>query len=199
MTPFDSPDFDGHSQVAFFSDESAGLRCIIAIHDTTRGPALGGTRMWPFASNDEALIDALRLSRGMTYKSALAELPLGGGKAVIIADPKTDKTDTLWAAYGRAVEALSGRYITAEDVGVGVPDLEMVRRETRHVAGIPEGESGDPSPATAFGVFTGLSEAVRYRLGRTDLADIRVAVPGSVRLERRFAVTFVMRAHHRRY
>jgi leucine dehydrogenase len=178
MTVFSSPAFDHHEQVTFFNVPEAGLRCIAAIHDTTRGPALGGARMWPYASDADALTDVLRLSRGMTFKSALAELPLGGGKAVILGDPKTDKSPALWQAYGRAVDRLGGRYITAEDVGVTVADLEAVRRETRHVAGIPEGGAGDPSPATAFGVFVGIRAAVRHALVKPDCSGLRVAVQG---------------------
>jgi leucine dehydrogenase len=134
--------------------------------------------MWTYASEAEALADALRLSRGMTYKSALADLPLGGGKAVIMADPARDKSEALWLAYGRFIESLGGRYITAEDVGTRPADLEIVRQATTHVAGIREGGAGDPSPATATGVFAGMQAAVRARLGRDDMSGLRVAVQG---------------------
>src|SRR3546814_7357735 len=138
MAVFSAPDFAEHEQVVFAADPASGLRAVIAIHDTTRGPALGGCRMWRYAGEQDAVADALRLSRGMTYKSALAELPFGGGKAVVIGDPSHDKSEALWKALGRAVERLGGRYITAEDVGTAVPDLEIVRRVTRHVAGRSE-------------------------------------------------------------
>jgi len=186
MQVFGAPEFDDHEQVVFCSDAPAGLRAIIAIHNTNLGPALGGCRIWPYRGEDEALRDVLRLSRAMTYKSAIAELPLGGGKSVIIADPRTDKTEALLLAAGRAVERLGGRYITAEDSGTGVNDLAVMARETRHVTGIHEKatahggmRSGDPSPATAYGVFIGLEAAVRHRLGRSDLEGLRVAVQGA--------------------
>lgn len=178
MGVFDSRDFSDHEQVCFLAEPAADLRCIIAIHDTRLGPALGGCRMWAYADEAEAIADVLRLSRGMSYKSALAGLSLGGGKAVIIGDPRTDKTDALFEAFGRCVDRLGGRYVTAEDVGTGVPELEIVRRTTAHVAGIPEGGVGDPSPATAFGVFMGLKAAVRHRLGAETLDGLRVAVQG---------------------
>lgn len=178
MPVFTAPDYADHEQVVFACDPAAGLRAIIAIHDTTRGPALGGCRMWRYAREEDAVADALRLSRGMTYKSALAELPLGGGKAVVIGNPSHDKSEAMWEAFGRAVEQLGGRYVTAEDVGTSVPDLEIVRRTTPHVAGIAEGGAGDPSPATAFGVFMGIKAAVRHRLGASDIAGMRVAVQG---------------------
>ena len=178
MAVFDQADFRDHEQVVFASDAATGLRSIIAIHDTRLGPALGGCRIWPYADSDAALVDALRLSRGMTYKSALAGLRLGGGKAVIIADPRTDKSPALLRAFGRAVDRLAGRYVTAEDVGTSVADMEFVRLETPHVVGIAEGGAGDPSPATAYGVLVGLQAAVRRGLGRPDLEGVRVAVQG---------------------
>ncbi len=178
MSVFSRKDFDDHEQVVFCSDEASGLRAIIAIHNTSRGPALGGCRMWPYESDDAALTDALRLSRGMTYKSALADLPYGGGKAVIIGDPARDKTQALWRAFGRFVDSLGGRYVTAEDVGTRPDDLEVVRQTTRHVAGIAEGGAGDPSPATAYGVFVGIRAAMRERLEGTDMAGLRVAIQG---------------------
>lgn len=170
-----------HEQVVFCHDDRSGLKSIIAIHDTTLGPALGGTRMWPYGSTDEALIDVLRLSEGMTYKAAVAGLALGGGKAVIIGDPRTDKTEALLRAHGRFVDTLGGRYITAEDVGITVEDMEHVYRETSYVTGIrssPHG-SGDPSPVTAYGVYWGIKAACLHRLGSDALEGVRVAVQGA--------------------
>lgn len=180
MTIFSHRDFDGHERIVFAHDLEAGLRAIIAVHSTKLGPAAGGCRMWPYASDEEALADVLRLSRGMTYKNAVAGLDLGGGKAVIIADPGTGKTPDLMRAFGRAVNDLGGRYITAEDVGIDVADMEVVRETTPHVAGLSRGAhaSGDPSPVTARGVFEGLKLAVSVRLERNTLAGIRVAVQG---------------------
>ncbi|KZD10289.1 Glu/Leu/Phe/Val dehydrogenase dimerization domain-containing protein [Oceanibaculum pacificum] len=177
MPIFTAPDFDNHEQVVFCNDAETGLKAIIAIHDTTRGPSLGGCRMWPYASEAAAVTDALRLSRGMTYKSALAGLPLGGGKSVIIGDAKTQKSPALFRAFGRFVDSLGGRYIAAEDVGTGVADIEAMRQVTRHVAGTAGG-SGDPSPVTAYGVFQGIRAAAKAKLGRDDLAGLRVAVQG---------------------
>jgi len=178
MPVFSESNFDDHEQVVFCRDHESGLRAIIAIHNTARGPALGGCRIWPYESEDAALADVLRLSRGMTYKSAMAGLPYGGGKAVIIGDPSRDKSEALWRAFGRAVDMLGGRYITAEDVGTRPADLEIVRRETAHVSGIAEGGAGDPSPATAYGVFVGIQAAVAQRLQRADMAGLRVAIQG---------------------
>lgn len=185
MPVFSHREFDDHEEVAFFHDPAAGLKAIIAVHDTHRGPALGGCRMWPYRSDEEALHDVLRLSRGMTYKSAVANLPLGGGKSVIIGDPRTGKTDALLRAMGRAIERMGGRYIGAEDSGTGVPDMKIMAGETRHVAGLVEKStgdggmrSGDPSPATAYGVFAGLRAAVRHHLGCHDLSGLRVAIQG---------------------
>ncbi|MCE8031687.1 MAG: amino acid dehydrogenase [Halomonas sp.] len=179
MRVFDHPEFDHHQQIVFGCDEASGLRAIIAIHDTRRGPALGGLRIYPYADEDDALTDVLRLSRGMTYKSALADLPLGGGKAVIIANPRTDKTPALLRAMGRLVESLGGRYITAEDSGSGEEDMRLIREETRHVSGLGhDGESGDPSPFTAHGVFCAMKSAVRYCFGRDDMKGLRVAIQG---------------------
>ena len=178
MSVFSAPSFRDHEQVVFCRDRASGLKAIIAIHDTTLGNALGGCRMWPYASDEAALDDVLRLSRGMTYKAAMAKLPMGGGKAVIIGDARTDKTPALFEAFGRFVDSLGGRYVTAEDVGTSPADFEIVRRRTRHVAGIAEGGSGDPSPATAWGVFNGLEAAVKHRLGRDDVAGLTVAIQG---------------------
>ena len=177
MTVMSNRDFADHQEVVFFHDDECGLRAIVAIHDTTLGPAVGGCRMWPYACEDEALTDVLRLSRGMTYKAAMAGLELGGGKAVIIGDPRRHKTEALLRRFGRFVDTLGGRYITAEDVGTSVEDMDVVRQVTDHVAGLG-GLSGDPSPATAWGVFSGIRAAVRHRLGRDDLSGITVAVQG---------------------
>ena len=176
MPVFTHPEFDGHEQVVFSQNQSDGLRSIIAIHDTRLGPALGGCRVWNYRGEDEALTDVLRLSRGMSYKAALADLPLGGGKSVIMVDAETRKTPEMMRAMGRAVERLNGRYIIAEDVGVEVADMDEVAKETRHVSGV-SGGVGDPSPWTAEGVFRSLRTAVRHRLGR-DLEGVRVAVSG---------------------
>jgi leucine dehydrogenase len=173
---FAHPDFDDHEQVVFASDPATGLRAILAIHDTGLGPALGGCRVWSYATEADAVTDALRLSRGMSYKAALAGLALGGGKAVILTAPDRPKTPAMMRAMGRAVDRLGGRYITAEDVGSTVADMDEVARGTPHVAGHSQAE-GDPSPFTARGVFLCLEAAVRHRLGR-DLAGIHVAVKG---------------------
>jgi len=180
MPVFDHPEFDHHQQIVYGSDDASGLRAIIAIHDTHLGPALGGLRIFPYASEEEALTDVLRLSRGMTYKSALADLPLGGGKAVIIADPRRDKTPELLRAMGRLVDGLGGAYITAEDSGSSEADMRLIAEATEHVGGLPRhgAASGDPSPFTAWGVFCALKSAVRHGLGCDDLAGIGVAVQG---------------------
>ncbi|MBE3594645.1 MAG: Glu/Leu/Phe/Val dehydrogenase [Candidatus Carbobacillus altaicus] len=169
-----------HEQVVFCQDKTAGLKAIIAIHDTTLGPALGGLRMWPYASEEEALIDVLRLSRGMTYKNAVAGLNLGGGKAVIIGDPRKDKSEALFRAFGRCVESLGGRYITAEDVGTTVQDMDMIHEETNYVTGISPafGSSGNPSPVTAYGVYQGMRAAAQKAFGSPSLKDKRVAMQG---------------------
>ena len=170
-----------HEEVLFCYDRPTGLRAIIAVHDTTLGPALGGTRMWPYASETEALNDVMRLSRGMTYKSALAGLDLGGGKAVIIGDARTQKTEAMFRRFGRFVDSFNGRYITAEDVGMSTAEMVNIRKETRHVAGLPEsmGGSGDPSPVTAFGVFCGMKAAAKTAYGSDDLSGRKVAVQGA--------------------
>ena len=169
-----------HEQVIYCHDNITNLRAIIAIHDTTLGPALGGTRMWNYATEEEALIDVLRLSEGMTYKAAAAGLNLGGGKAVIIGDHKKDKSEAMFRAFGQYINALNGRYITAEDVGTTVKDMEQIYMETQWVTGIPKGlgGSGDPSPYTAHGVLMGLKAAVKEKLNTDSLRGIRVAVQG---------------------
>ncbi len=178
MPIFAHPEFDGHEQVVFDHDAETGLRAIIAIHNTNRGPALGGCRMWPYDSEAAALTDVLRLSRGMTYKSALADLPLGGGKAVIIGDPHEDKSEALFLAMGRFVDGLGGRYVSAEDVGVSVEDVEIMERVTKHVAGTCTAGAGDPSSSTSYGVLMGIRAAVAHKLGRNSLDGVRVAIQG---------------------
>jgi leucine dehydrogenase len=172
---------DEYEEVVFFHDRASGLRAIVAIHSTSLGPALGGTRFYPFASEDEALRDVLRLSRGMTYKAAAAGLDLGGGKAVIIGDPKRDKSEELLRTYGRFIESLGGRYITAEDVGTYREDMDILRRETRWVTGVSKrlGGSGDPSPVTAYGVFQGLRACAEEALRTPSLDGVRVVVQGA--------------------
>jgi leucine dehydrogenase len=182
MEIFDMREFDGHELVVFGHDAASGLRAIIAIHSTALGPAAGGCRMWPYATTQEAVADVLRLSRGMSYKNAMAGLKFGGGKAVIIGDARKGKTPELFEAFGRFVDSLGGRYVTAEDVGTTTADMTQVARATRFVAGLgaaPGEAGGDPGPKTALGVFLGLQAAVKFRLGRADLADVSVAVQGA--------------------
>jgi leucine dehydrogenase len=169
-----------YEQVVFCYDEVTGLKAIVGIHDTTLGPALGGCRMWQYADEASALHDVLRLARGMTYKSAAAGLNLGGGKAVIIGDSKTQKNEMLFRSYGRFVQGLGGRYITAEDVGTTVQDMEWARMESDHVVGISRalGGSGDPSPVTALGVFVGIRASLKWQTGSESLAGKSVAVQG---------------------
>jgi leucine dehydrogenase len=169
-----------HQKVVFCQDEDTGLKAIIAIHDTTLGPALGGTRMWAYRTEDEALNDVLRLSRGMTYKASITGLNLGGGKAVIIGDSSTDKSESLMRRYGKFIKNLNGSFITAEDVGTSPKDMEYIRMETQHVTGVPEslGGSGDPSPVTAKGVFMGIKACVKQLYGNDSLAGKSIAVQG---------------------
>lgn len=192
MSVSNHPEFDHHEEVVFFDEPAAGLKAIVAIHNTRRGPALGGCRMYPYDSEDAALNDVLRLSKGMTYKSAISGLPLGGGKSVIIGDPQRDKSTRLFEAFGRCLEQLGGRYIVAEDSGTTVQDLRIIATQTRHVSGVgerqtPDGEvaDGDPSPATAYGVLKGIQAAVGHCLDRRDLQGIRVAVQGTGAVGRR--------------
>ncbi len=172
--------FMGHEQVVFCQDSKTGLKAIIAIHDTTLGPALGGTRMWDYADEKDALEDVLRLSRGMTFKAAISGLELGGGKAVIIGDSNTDKTESLMRKFGQYVDSLGGKYITAEDVGMNIEDMKYVREETRYVTGIPEsmGGSGDPSPVTAFGVYMAMKASAKYKWGSDKLVGRKIVVQG---------------------
>lgn len=172
--------FDNHEQIVFCNDKDTGLKAIIGIHNTVLGPALGGTRMWQYTSEWEALNDVLRLSRGMSFKSAVAGLNLGGGKAVIIGDAKTQKTPELMKRFGEFVHSLSGRYITAEDVGMETADMDLVRDVTPYVTGISEskGGAGNPSPVTAYGVFMGMKAAAKYKFGNDVLEDLTVSVQG---------------------
>jgi leucine dehydrogenase len=178
---FDAIATSGHEEVVFCHDKDAGLKAIIAIHNTVLGPALGGLRMWPYRSEAEAIDDVLRLSRGMTYKNAVAGLNLGGGKAVIIGDPAKDKSEVLFRAFGRFVNSLNGRYITAEDVGIDVNDMEWVFRETEFVTGVHQvhGGSGDPSPFTAYGTLQGLMAALNARFGDENVGKYSYAVQGA--------------------
>lgn len=166
-----------HEQVVFCQDQATGLKAIIAVHNTVCGPALGGTRMWNYTTEAEAVTDVLRLSRGMTYKNALAGLNLGGGKAVIIGDSKTQKNEALFRRFGKFVNSLSGKYITAEDVGISPQDMTWVNMETNHVAGLP-GKSGDPSPVTAFGVYVGMKACAKQQFGSDSLSGKKIAVQG---------------------
>jgi leucine dehydrogenase len=170
----------GHKKVVFCSDPDTGLKAIIAIHDTTLGPALGGTRMWAYKTESDALYDVLRLSKSMTYKSAIAGLNLGGGKAVIIGDSRKDKSEALLRKFGRFIKNLNGEFITAEDVGTNPKDMEYIRMETQHVTGVPEtiGGSGDPSPITALGVFMGIKACVKELYGNDSLTGKSVIVQG---------------------
>src|SRR5580765_1954777 len=171
----------GHEEVVFCHNKDAGLKAIIAIHNTVLGPALGGLRMWPYKTEQEAINDVLRLSRGMTFKNAVAGLNIGGGKAVIIGDPAKDKSEALFRAFGRFVNSLNGRYITAEDVGIDVNDMEHVFRETEFVTGVHQvhGGSGDPSPFTAYGTIQGLLAALNVKFGNEDIGKYRYAVQGA--------------------
>ena len=175
------PDFDAHEVLHFVHDRSTGLKAIVAIHSTHLGPSAGGARFWHYAQDEDAITDALRLSRGMSYKNAMAGLPLGGGKSVILADEAGTKTPELLAAFGRAVDGLGGRYITAEDVGMSVKDMVEVARQTKYVAGLPAegGVGGDPGPHTSLGVFLGLKAAVRRALGKDDVSGLHVALQGA--------------------
>jgi len=180
MSVFDSSNFDSHESVHLFSDPESGLKAIIAVHNIARGPAAGGTRMWHYETEQDAIDDALNLSRAMSYKNAMADIPFGGGKGVIIRPNGKFDREQLFEAYGRAIDRLGGKYCTAEDVGVSTSDMNFVRRHTPFVAGLDQGAaaSGDPSPVTAEGVFRGLHVAVRTRLGSDSLSGLRVAVQG---------------------
>lgn len=180
MEFFNHSEFDNHEHVSFFSCPQTGLKAIIAIHNTHLGPALGGCRMWDYKNDEQALRDVLRLSKGMTYKAALADIPLGGGKSVIIGDAKRAKTPEMMEAMGKAVEKLSGGYIIAEDVGTSVEDMNQISKATHYVTGVYQDKqgSGDPSPTTAYGVFLGLKPTVQHRLKKENLQGLTVAVQG---------------------
>jgi len=179
MSVFSAPAYDQHELVSFHTDARTGLRAIIAVHNSVLGPGVGGCRMYPYASDEEALHDVLRLSRGMTYKSALAGLPLGGGKSVIIGDPHSQKTRAMMLAMADFVESQSGRYVAAEDSGTGVDDMRIMAERTSFVSGLEDNEhGGDPSPSTALGVYLAIRAAVKHRLGAESLQDITVAVQG---------------------
>lgn len=177
---FNNPSFENHEMIVFCQDKDTGLKAIIAVHDTTLGPALGGTRMWSYKSESEALNDVLRLSRGMTYKAAISGLQLGGGKAVIIGDSRKDKTPEMFISYGKFIESLNGRYITAEDVGTSTSDMAHVRKSTAHVAGLPKemGGGGDPSPVTAYGTFMGMKAAAKKKWGNDSLKGKKIMIQG---------------------
>ena len=177
MDLFQTIDTLGHEQLVLCHDASCGYHGLIAIHDTTLGPALGGTRFWNYESTDAAITDALRLARGMTYKNSVAGLNLGGGKSVILGDNKRADREALFRAHGRFVETLGGRYITAEDVGTSPADMEYVHQETEHVAGLI-GRSGDPSPVTSYGVYKGIKAAAKFRWGSDALAGKTIAIQG---------------------
>ncbi|MFS0643952.1 branched-chain amino acid dehydrogenase [Siminovitchia sp. 179-K 8D1 HS] len=180
MNVFKSLADHDYEQLVFCHDEQSGLKAIIAIHDTTLGPALGGTRMWTYDSEEAAIQDALRLARGMTYKNAAAGLNLGGGKAVIMGDPKKDKNEEMFRAFGRYIQGLNGRYITAEDVGTTVHDMDLIHEETNFVTGISPafGSSGNPSPVTAYGCYVGMKAAAKEAFGTDSLEGKTVAVQG---------------------
>ena len=180
--PWGLPDFDDHEEVHFVTDEKCGLKAIIAVHSTHLGPAGGGARFWHYAKDEEALTDALRLSRGMSYKNAMAGLPLGGGKSVLLADSNRTKTPEMLHAFGKAVDGLGGRYVTAEDVGISVADMIEIARSTKFVAGLPNSGGdvgGDPGPHTSLGVFLGIKAAVKWALGKDSLSGLHIALQGA--------------------
>ena len=181
-TPWGLPDFDAHEDVHFVTDEKCGLKAIIAVHSTHLGPAAGGARFWHYAKDEEALVDALRLSRGMSYKNAMAGLPLGGVKSVLLADEERTKSPEMLHAFGKAVDHLGGRYVTAEDVGINVADMIEVARSTKYVAGLPNSAGdvgGDPGPHTSLGVFLGIKAAVKWALGKDSVNGLHIAMQGA--------------------
>ncbi|MGC6401261.1 Glu/Leu/Phe/Val family dehydrogenase [Sphingomonas sp. FW199] len=180
-TDWGFPDFDDHEGVHLVTDRESGLTAVIAVHSTALGPAAGGVRFWHYADHGAAITDALRLSRGMSYKNAMAGLPMGGGKGVILANAERTKTPELLAAFGRAIDSLGGRYVTAEDVGMSEADMQAIAAETRHVSGLPVGSGaagGNPGPTTAHGVYLGIRAAARRVLGTDDMHGVRVAIQG---------------------
>jgi leucine dehydrogenase len=181
-TPWGLPDFDEHEDVHFVTNDECGLRAIIAVHSTHLGPAAGGCRFWHYAKDEEALVDALRLSRGMSYKNAMAGLPLGGGKSVILANEERTKSPDMLHAFGKSVDHLGGRYVTAEDVGMSVADMIEISRSTKFVAGLPNSGSdvgGDPGPHTSLGIFLGIKAAVKRALGKDKLDGLHIALQGA--------------------
>ena len=181
-TPWGLPDFDAHEEIHFYDDPTCGLKAIIAVHSTYLGPAAGGARFWHYVKDEDALVDALRLSRGMSYKNAMAGLPLGGGKSVLLANEAREKTPDMLHAFGRSVEHLCGRYVTAEDVGISVSDMIEVGRSTKFVAGLPNSAGdvgGDPGPHTSLGVFLGIKAAVKRALGKDSLHGMHIALQGA--------------------
>lgn len=178
---WDYPDFDDHEGVHLFRDPKSGLTAVIAVHSTHLGPAAGGVRFWHYADSDKAITDALRLSRGMSFKNAMAGLPMGGGKGVILAGAGVEKTPALLAAFGAAIDSLGGRYVTAEDVGMSDADMVAISQSTRHVSGLPVAQGragGDPGPSTAFGVYLGVKAAALRGLGKSDMSGVHVAIQG---------------------
>jgi len=181
IAPWDYPDFDDHEGVHLFHDRNSGLTAVIALHSTHLGPGAGGTRFWHYANPSDAITDALRLSRGMSFKNAMAGLPMGGGKGVILADAARTKTPEMLAAFGRAIDSLGGRYVTAEDVGMTDADMVAIAATTRHVSGLPVAvgsAGGDPGPTTAQGVYLGVRAAIARALGRSDPSGVHVAIQG---------------------
>ena len=181
MAAFDNPAFDDHERVVFCRDAATGLKAIIAIHSTALGPAAGGCRLWNYSTDDAALTDVLRLSRGMSYKNAMAGLKFGGGKAVIIKTPEFSGSESLYERFGDFVEKLGGDYVTAEDVGMSVSIMQVIARRTKFVSGLPPQEGhagGDPSPKTAWGIYKGIEAAAHFKLGRDTIAGLRVAIQG---------------------
>jgi leucine dehydrogenase len=181
VTAWDLPDFDDHEGVHLFRDRASGLTAVIAVHSTALGPAAGGVRFWHYPERGDAVTDALRLSRGMSYKNAMAGLPLGGGKGVILADKSGAKTASLLQAFGKAVNTLNGAYVTAEDVGISTDDMVAISKETKFVSGLPVAQGsagGDPGPFTAYGVFLGVKAAVKRALGKDSVSGVHVAIQG---------------------
>ena len=179
MSVLTNPEYDQHELLSFHADKATGLQAIIAVHSSQLGPAVGGCRMFPYSSEADAITDVLRLSRGMTYKSALAGLPFGGGKSVIIGDPHTQKTPALMAEMGRFVNSLGGAYVAAEDSGTGVADIRTMAQQTQYVSGLTDNQyGGDPSPSTALGVYLGIQAAAKHRLGADSLSGLSVAIQG---------------------
>lgn len=177
LSVFSQAEFDAHEQVVFCSDKASGLKAIIAVHNTNCGPGVGGCRFWDYQSDEEALVDVLRLSKGMTYKNALAGLNFGGGKAVIIGDPKQLKSEALFRAFGKALNNLNGTYYSAEDVNITTGDIMIAHQETNYVVGL-EGKSGNPAPFTALGTYLGIKAAAKHKFGSDDLSGVKLSIQG---------------------